>query len=96
MAVISKQASFGYAAASSGFGAAEFFANILEPGINNSWELNLPPRLRDHQPEIETLLSRVFSDRPHSADNLELAKQMTMNWCVSKWRKMGFPAEELQ
>lgn len=66
------------------------FVNIVAPGNStDSWILNLPPRLRSYQGEIEALLGKVFSGRPRSADNIELAQQMTLNWCISKCRKIG-------
>lgn len=73
---------------------ASYFANIVAPGSADSWVLNLPPRLRMYQSEIEGLLGKVFSGRPRSADNIELAQQMTLNWCISKCQKIGINWDE--
>ena len=68
--------------------------DVLRAGSNGVWELRLPARLAPHQAELETLISKVFADRPHSAANLELAQQMTLNWCRSKCRKLGINLED--
>lgn len=71
-----------------------YFLDILSQGNSGTWILKLPPRLQAHQTEIEMLLGRVFSGRPQSSENLELAQQMTINWCVSKCKKIGIALEE--
>jgi hypothetical protein len=70
------------------------FLDILSQGNAGAWVLRLPPSLRAYENELESLLGRVFSGR-QSAENLELAQQMTLNWCVSKCRKMGVSLEEV-
>jgi hypothetical protein len=70
------------------------FLDILSQGSAGAWVLRLPPSLRTYENELESLLGRVFSGR-QSAENLELAQQMTLNWCVSKCRKMGVSLEEI-
>jgi hypothetical protein len=59
-----------------------------------SWVLNLPPRLQAYQGELELLLGKVFSGCPKSPHNLELAQQMTLNWCLSKCKKIGINIDE--
>jgi hypothetical protein len=61
---------------------------ILSVGNTGQWQLNLPEPLRGQQSELENLLGHVFG-ATHSEENLELAQQMTINWCISKFRKMG-------
>lgn len=70
------------------------FLEILSQGNGGTWVLRLPPSLRAYENELETLLGRVFSER-RSADNLELAQQMTLNWCVSKCRKIGLSLDDI-
>lgn len=53
------------------------------------WVRNLPPGLSPYRSELEGLLGRVFKGGLHTPHNLELAQQMTLNWCVSKCRKIG-------
>ncbi len=80
-----------------GYGTLEpspYLLDILSPGNSDAWVLKLPPRLQAYQTELENLLGRVFSGRPHSQENLELAQQMTLNWCVSKCKKIGIALEE--
>ena len=82
--------------AKSGYGALEssnYFLDILSQGNTGAWVLNLPPRLRAYQSELESLLGRVFRGK-ESTENLELAQQMTLNWCVSKCRKIGLTLDE--
>jgi hypothetical protein len=54
----------------------------------------LPPNLQTYQPELEGLLGKVFSGRPTSAGNLALAKQMSINWCVSKCKQTGMSVDK--
>lgn len=68
---------------------------VLILGSSGSWVLNLPKELHKHQVEIETLLGRVFSGK-QSHENFMLAKQMTMNWCLSKYRKMGLNPDDTE
>ncbi len=78
------------------YAALEPNCDIVAPGGSESWVLNLPPDLRAYQGELELLLGKVFSGRPHNGHNLELAQQMTMNWCISKCRKIGIQFDESQ
>ena len=83
--------------AAPGYGTLESHSSILEvvsQGNSGAWVLKLPPRLQAYQTEVESLLGRVFSERQQSDENLELAKQMTINWCASKCRKMGIALED--
>lgn len=70
------------------------YLDILTQNANGNWVLNLPLRLRPHQDELELLLGRAFSGRPRCRENLELAQQLTLNWCLSKCRKAGLNLEE--
>ena len=67
---------------------------IVSVSESGNWELCIPTGLKDHQAELERLLGKVFGNRPRSSDNLDLAKQMTINWCVSKARQTGLPLED--
>jgi hypothetical protein len=60
----------------------------------SGWQIALPPGLQIHQGELETLLNKVFGGRPRTSDNLELAQQLTLNWCASKCRKEGIKFED--
>lgn len=82
--------------ATPGYGTIEpsYFLEILSQGHSGSWVLKLPPRLQAYQTELESLLGRVFSGRPRSRENLELAQQLTLNWCTSKCKKIGIALEE--
>jgi hypothetical protein len=83
--------------ATAGYGTLEsssYFLDILSQGNSGAWVLKLPPRLQTYQTELESLLGKVFSGRPNSRENLELAQQMTINWCVSKCRKIGMSIED--
>lgn len=75
-------------------GKKEFSREVLTIGSSGTWVLSLPPRLRDSQDELELLLARVFSGRLRSQENLELAQQLTLNWCLSECRKAGISIED--
>jgi hypothetical protein len=68
--------------------------DIVSQGEPDTWVRNLPPGLSAYQGELEGLLGKVFSGRPQSPQNLELAQQLTLNWCISKCRKIGIEVEE--
>ena len=71
-----------------------FFVDILTQNASGSWVLCLPSRLKPYQDELELLLGRAFAGRPRCQENLELAQQLTLNWCISKCRKQGISLEE--
>lgn len=71
-----------------------YFVDILTQSSSGSWVLSLPERLRPYQDELELLLGRAFAGRPRCQENLELAQQLTLNWCISKCRKQGITLEE--
>ncbi len=71
-----------------------YFLDILAQDKSETWVLHLPPRLKTFERELELLLCKVFTGRPRSRENLELAQQLTLNWCLSKCRKMGIALEE--
>ncbi|MFN8656215.1 MAG: hypothetical protein U0105_07730 [Candidatus Obscuribacterales bacterium] len=70
-----------------------YFLEILSQN-SQGWQICLPPGLQIHQGELELLLNKVFGGRPRTSDNLELAQQLTINWCVSKCRKEGIKLED--
>ncbi len=51
--------------------------------------LSLPGFLRGEETELEQMLNRVFGNRMQTADNLALAQQLSLNWCLSKAKKTG-------
>ncbi|MBU6454210.1 MAG: hypothetical protein KGS72_20695 [Cyanobacteria bacterium REEB67] len=67
---------------------------LLSVSESGGFVLSLPPSLKDYQPELEGLLGKVFSGRPTSAGNLALAKQMSINWCVSKCKQTGMSVDK--
>ena len=73
---------------------AGYFADILTQNHSGAWVLCLPSQLKGFHDELELLLGRAFSGRPRCKENLELAQQLTLNWCVSKCKKQGISLEE--
>lgn len=67
---------------------------LVSVSDSGSWILSLPIDLREHQPELERLLMKVFNNLPKSPDNVALAKQMSINWCVSKCKQNGLRFED--
>lgn len=67
--------------------------SLLSVSESGGFVLSLPANLKDYQPELEGLLGKVFSGRPTSAGNLALAKQMSINWCVSKCKQTGMSVD---
>jgi hypothetical protein len=77
----------------SGGRETSYFVDILSQNSSGNWVLNLPARLKPYQDELELLLGRAFTGRPRCQENLELAQQLTLNWCISKCRKQGITLE---
>ena len=73
--------------------AEEAMPRLLSVSENGAFVLSLPANLKDYQPELEGLLGKVFSGRPRSPNNLALAKQMSINWCVSKCKQAGISVD---
>jgi hypothetical protein len=67
---------------------------ILTTSESGLWVLALPSPLRPHQQELELILAKVFAEKNNSPDNLALAQQLSLNWCVSMARKQGISLEE--
>ncbi len=62
--------------------------NQVKSAIN---ELNLaiPTELEQHELELELLIYKVFPNGLTNNENLNLAKQLALNWCASMCRKLG-------
>lgn len=73
---------------------SSYFVDILTQNAAGNWVLCLPSRLREYQDELEMLLARAFTGRPRCPENLELAQQLALNWCISKCKKQGITLEE--
>ena len=71
----------------------DLFSNIITVD-GSGWVIDLPLPLRGHQAELEALLFKVFAERAKSAENLALAKQLSMNWCFSKCKQAGVNLED--
>lgn len=55
--------------------------------------VKLPDTLKDHQDELERLLGKVFMGKT-SETNLALARQMSINWCLSKCKQNGISVDK--
>ena len=55
--------------------------------------LTVPVDLRPHSHELEALLNKVFKNCPETSQNIELAKQLAINWCSSKCKELNLPVE---
>ncbi len=73
---------------------AEDFLSVISENGTGGYQVSLPPALSIYTEELERLLVKVFAGRPLRAENLELARQMSINWCLSKCREAGIKLEE--
>ncbi|MBI5176137.1 MAG: hypothetical protein SFV17_06580 [Candidatus Obscuribacter sp.] len=64
-------------------------AELLSVSESGAFVVSLPPALKAHQWELENLLGKFFNGRPTSAGNLALARQLSINWCISKCKQTG-------
>jgi hypothetical protein len=67
---------------------------ILTRSESGSWVLSLPPLLMANQNELEMMLVKVFAGRKSASQNLELAQQLSLNWCTSQALKKGLSLED--
>ncbi|HEY9788601.1 MAG TPA: hypothetical protein V6D17_24655 [Candidatus Obscuribacterales bacterium] len=70
-----------------------YHREIVTQSEGGSWVLAVPPALSSYQHELESLLESVFRGR-RSTENLALAQQLSLNWCMSKCRQTGVSFEE--
>ena len=70
------------------------YLDIVSSSGGGSWVLSLPANLKMYQGELEALLGNVFSRRQIHPENLALAQQMSLNWCLSKCREVGISLED--
>ncbi|MBP9091106.1 hypothetical protein KBI23_08755 [bacterium] len=62
---------------------------LLTVAEDGNFVLSLPTNLQDYQQELERLLGKCFSGRAKSEGTLALARQMSINWCLSKCKQTG-------
>ena len=65
------------------------FMPIISISDKGCMVLSLPNFLQGEKLELEQMLNKVFVNRIDTPDNLALAEQLSINWCVSKARKTG-------
>ncbi|MBX9693556.1 MAG: hypothetical protein K2Z81_14300 [Cyanobacteria bacterium] len=68
--------------------------DIVSVSESGAWTVSMPAPLDAHKSELEHLINKVFANRLQSEDNIALAKQMSLNWCVSKCKQVGLPPDE--
>ncbi len=76
---------------------SNIFANEVTamPQDGSAWldRFSIPDSLQSHSHELEALLNKVFKNCPVTDQNIELAKQLAINWCTSKCKELDIPAE---
>lgn len=71
-----------------------YYTDIVTLTEGGTWSLSLPPALHSYQAELESMLERVFRNR-YNQENLALAQQLSLNWCMSKCKQAGMSFEEI-
>lgn len=61
---------------------------ILASNCNDGM-YQLPAQLQVYEGELELLMAKVFRGRTRGPENIDLARQMYLNWCLSKSRQLG-------
>ena len=61
----------------------------------SSWIVSLPAPLMEYSSELEALMNKVFKNCPKTGQNIELAKQLAINWCNSKCKELDIPSDSL-
>jgi len=65
-----------------------FWLEILASNCNDGI-YQLPACLREHEGELQLLMAKVFRGRSRGPENIDLARQMYLNWCLSKSNQLG-------
>ncbi len=60
---------------------------LASNGVDGMYQM--PAQLRSHEGELEVLMAKVFTGRSRGPENIDLARQMYLNWCLSKSRQLG-------
>ena len=66
---------------------------IVSVKESGGYVISLPSSLQSEQYELEQMLSRVFAGHLTAPHNLDLAQQLSLNWCAAKVRKSGLTEE---
>jgi len=69
-------------------------SELITIADDGSFMVSLPSNLQAYKDELERLIGKVFNGRPSSRDNLALARQMSLNWCVSKCKQTGMEVDQ--
>lgn len=70
-------------------------AEIVGMSESGDWNLNLPVELSAYESELLSILGKVFVSCPQSPDDLALAEQLSLNWCIAKCKKLELEAESI-
>lgn len=74
--------------------ADQGLSELITIADDGSFMVSLPSNLQAYKDELERLIGKVFNGRPSSRDNLALARQMSLNWCVSKCKQTGMEVDQ--
>jgi len=62
---------------------------IVSVKESGSYVIRLPISLQNEQYELEQMLNRLFAGHLTSPCNIDLAQQLSLNWCAQKAKKSG-------
>jgi hypothetical protein len=62
---------------------------IVSVKESGTYVIRLPVSLQNEQYELEQMLNRLFAGHLTSPYNIDLAEQLSLNWCAVKARKNG-------
>jgi hypothetical protein len=62
---------------------------IVSVKKSGAYAISLPVSLQAEQYELEQMLYRLFAGHLTSPYNIDLAQQLSLNWCAAKAKKGG-------
>jgi hypothetical protein len=62
---------------------------IVSVEASGAYAISLPSSLQSEQHELEQMLNRLFAGHLNSPCNVDLAQQLSLNWCATKLKLGG-------
>ena len=62
---------------------------IVSVKESGAYVITLPSSLQSEQYELEQMLNKLFAGHLTSPYNIDLAQQLSLNWCAIKAKKSG-------
>ncbi|MCA9805860.1 MAG: hypothetical protein KC777_28020 [Cyanobacteria bacterium HKST-UBA02] len=72
----------------------EHEVDIVSRSHTGDWAMALPEVLQPFEDELLVILGKVFASCPQNSEDMALAKQLSLNWCIAKCKKLELTPED--